>query len=466
MDQRRLVEQNPWWRDPTSIDRDPKIRQLADAPFRRVPAVLDTLRLDRPNVYTLRGPRQVGKSTSVKMLIQRLIADGFSPRRILYLSVEMERRPREIYDAVVRAKKLLGADGTPWVIFIDELSWVRDWQSAILSLRDHTDAADDCFVLTGSSARDIRRGGERLPGRRGPGTDLDKILLPLSFGEFLHATDRHPGLPACPLEDIAWSTDTAAIREAMLHLGNLSAALDDYAHVGGFPTAVADFMRTGDVSDETYQNLWRIIAGDIERASRDSATGFALLHRIVIDLGSSTSWSNLAEEMAAGKAHTAREYADTLADSFLVFVLHFLDLDHNVPAPKKDKKLYPTDPLLAHLPAQVMDGARRPNFTGLIESILGMALFRAREAPLQEGFGLPRSLYYWRSTAGKEVDFLSGPPAARVAVESKYAARVTGDDRRTIRNAFRRGLIASRETLDLDDDVRVVPAPVLLALLG
>jgi uncharacterized protein len=72
-----VIAQNPWWLDPTAIDRDPQLRPLDRAPFRREPAVLDTFRLDRPNVDTRRGPRQVGTSTAVKVLIRRLIRDGF-----------------------------------------------------------------------------------------------------------------------------------------------------------------------------------------------------------------------------------------------------------------------------------------------------------------------------------------------------------------------------------------------------
>lgn len=95
-----------------------------------------------------------------------------------------------------------------------------------------------------------------------------------------------------------------------------------------------------------------------------------------------------------------------------------------------------------------------------------MELFRTREAQRQEAFSVPRSLFYWKSSSGREVDFLSGQRPPRVPVESKYAGRVTGQDRLTIRNVFQRGLIASRETLDLDDSVRVIPTPVILALLG
>ncbi|MBI4320098.1 MAG: hypothetical protein HY675_16525 [Chloroflexi bacterium] len=65
-----------------------------------------------------------------------------------------------------------------------------------------------------------------------------------------------------------------------------------------------------------------------------------------------------------------------------------------------------------------------------------------------------------------EIDFLSGPPGSSVPVESKYSERVSSQARLTIRNRFQRGLVASRETLDLDDPVRVIPAPIILALLG
>lgn len=46
-----------------------------------------------------------------------------------------------------------------------------------------------CVVLTGSNAADLRRGVERLPGRRGGIKAPDKILLPLGFREYMRLTD-------------------------------------------------------------------------------------------------------------------------------------------------------------------------------------------------------------------------------------------------------------------------------------
>lgn len=42
--------------------------------------------------------------------------------------------------------------------------------------------ADDALLLTASSAHDLKRGAERLPGRRGKGKDY--LQLPLSFRDY------------------------------------------------------------------------------------------------------------------------------------------------------------------------------------------------------------------------------------------------------------------------------------------
>jgi predicted AAA+ superfamily ATPase len=54
---------------------------------------------------------------------------------------------------------------------LDEISAAPDWQNAIEYLRDRGARLNDCFVLTGSSARDLKGGAERLPGRRGRARD-------------------------------------------------------------------------------------------------------------------------------------------------------------------------------------------------------------------------------------------------------------------------------------------------------
>ena len=91
-----------------------------------------------------------------------------------------------------------------------------------------------------------------------------------------------------------------------------------------------------------------------------------------------------------------------LADSFLLLVIYFLDLTHQSASPRKEKKLYPTDPLLAHLPAaESYLFSPHPTGDGSRQSRLAMELFRTREAQHQEAFSVPRSLFLLEVVVGQ-----------------------------------------------------------------
>jgi len=70
----------------------------------------------------------------------------------------------------------------PWYLFLDEITTIADWQLGVKSAWDAGVTTDDALLLTASSAHDLRRGAERLPGRRGKGKDY--LQLPLSFRDF------------------------------------------------------------------------------------------------------------------------------------------------------------------------------------------------------------------------------------------------------------------------------------------
>lgn len=460
-----LAARNPWWRGLEGFAADPHLAKLADAPFRREPSVLQSIRDDEPNVYTLRGPRQVGKTTLLKQLASRAVRDGGTdPRRVVYYPLDLVERPTEIVEIVERAKAAYPPGrGQRWCFLLDEVSSVADWQRGIKYLRDNTDAANDCFVLTGSSALDIRRGGERLPGRRGSGTDLDKILLPLSFPEFLDAA-RPELRPTTRLSlgDFLRPDAQAPVHDAMMAVAELERALEQYAQVGGFPTAVGDYLHTGIVSARSIADLWDIVAGDVDRWGRNRLEALRLLGRVVRSLGSPLDWRSLATDMAVSPP-TAESSAGLLADAFLVLIVYHRQLDGTV-SPRKGKKLYAIDPLVLRIPSQI-EGSAPPELPRLVENLAAVALFRACEADLIESFRLPQALCFWRTSNQREIDFLAGPRPNQVPVEVKYQNRVGAQDMLTIRNSLGRGIVLSRFDLKLDGPVPIVPASVFLALL-
>ena len=485
----RLRDMNPWWTEPTAIAADRHLKAAAEAPFLWNPVVFSREELASPSVFTLRGPRQVGKTTLLKRLVRESLEAGWPHRRLLYYSFDLEREAEAPVRVVRLARDLFPGEG-PWRVFFDEVSSLPDWQRAIKYLRDQTPAAGYTFILTGSSARDIRVGAERLPGRRGPAARPDRVLLPMDFATFC----RVRGLPApparLPVEGFMDPANDQLLREAQLRLPELLTSLELYAANGGFPQAVGDLLRHGGLSESTLRVLWDVVAGDVDRWGRDHLVALKLLERVGRHLATPLSWRGLAEDMGVAPA-TAEEYVRLLADSFVLQVLHFWDPARRSWSPHKQKKLYFTDPAWARIPGLLLGGGPPP-LPHLVEAVVAVALFRAVEPAPVESFATPQRVFYWRSTGGREVDFLVRteeplrvPPEARepaprarrvvlpggetrealLPVEVKFQAAVSGYDREALRRAFGRGLLLSRHTLDLAGPVRTVPVPVFLWLL-
>ena len=72
---------------PPAIKGDRHLVRMREARVSWMPAL--PFRFEQDAIYTLRGPRQVGKSTVLKRQIRELIAAGWPPRQILYLDVEL-----------------------------------------------------------------------------------------------------------------------------------------------------------------------------------------------------------------------------------------------------------------------------------------------------------------------------------------------------------------------------------------
>jgi predicted AAA+ superfamily ATPase len=110
-------------------------------------------------------------------------------------------------------------------------------------------------------------------------------------------------------------------------------------------------------------------------------------------------------------------------------------------------------------------GGRVATEGGLVENALAIALLRHAQRDALERFAHPDRLFYWRSTDGREIDFVVVEPQV-VALESKYAERTTGKDYESIAKAFGQGVMVTRREVDVDRPILTIPAGVLLALLG
>ncbi|MGI8554333.1 MAG: AAA family ATPase [Dehalococcoidia bacterium] len=122
-----LTRTNPWWTSAAWEAADPQLAAAARAPHDRRPALLDDI--TPPNLYTLRGPRRVGKSTVLKQTIARLCHAGVDPRRICYFAADALSSFTDLINLFQAARLLFPDLATlPRYFLLDEITSVPDWQ--------------------------------------------------------------------------------------------------------------------------------------------------------------------------------------------------------------------------------------------------------------------------------------------------------------------------------------------------
>jgi len=480
----QLVRYNPWWtRDGWEAD-DPHLRRLEQQPVRLPAPQLERLDLTQPAVHILRGPRQVGKSTDLKLLVARALDAGTPRRRIVYVSLDLlEDQPAvELVNTVDRALDLAGAgQERPRLILLDEVTSVRHWRTSIKTMWDDGRIDADVVLCTGSSAIDLAEGAaERLPGRRGSGRDV--LILPQDFGSFARALDAHvPPGPALTVGDILTEDGKAEIASARVHLPALQRALERYLLFGGLPAALAEAVSgRREPSEEVERVLWDSLIREMLRRGTSVPAAQALLERIMRSLGSKISWSRIAQELAVPLGHRARgarshndprtvqSYVELLAVNYFALTLYFWRSDSGSADLAKDKKIYFGDPLLHTITARRTGLARDRHAD--VENALALALYRRYEPSERsaESFVAPERLHVWGTRNGGEIDFVCGPRAAIEAVEVADWARVNRQKATAPMRALpgRPAIVATREDLEFSASANLVPAALLLWALS
>ncbi len=471
--------QNPWWDDEAWQASDPHLERLAEQPMRLPADFVAGLDLENAGIHILRGPRQVGKSTDLKLLVERVLQSGRDPRSVVYIALDLiEGQPHaELAATVVRAKALARHDG-PGVILLDEVTLVARWQTAVKALWDGGPIRGDVVVCTGSSAIDLRRGAaERLPGRRGAG--VDHLVLPQSFAGFAGAL--HRSLPASPRLTVAQLLAPAGrelLLDAQIHGPALADALERYMQFGGLPAAVAEAAAGLPAPSEAVKRvLYDSLVREVQRRGAGLPATHALLERVIRSLGSKTDWSRMAREMDVPLSrrrgptshHTLRDYIELLADGYFLAIVYFWRAGSPTNSLSNDKKVFFADPLLHTIALEHVPG-RNVDLPALIENLIGIALYRRYEPPsrLIETFASPERLHIWQTAKGGEVDFVAGSRGELDAIEVKYRNDIDLRSAAAVARAHpgRPALLASRHELRFHEAYALVPAHLLLWALG
>ena len=369
-------------------------------PTEKIPFIERTLELTsllEKKSHFLFGPRQTGKTSLIRHTLKGVRTYDLLDTSV-YLS--LSQRPGRL------AEELTSQDR---VIVIDEIQRLPDLLNEVHRLIEERGIR---FLLTGSSARKLRRGGVNLLGGRA----RTKYLHPLTYRELgkhfnlIQALERGL-LPAIYFSDDPWA--------------------DLQAYAGSY------------LQQE-------IVAEAVVR----SIPAFSRFLKVVaLCNGTIVNFSSLSNDAQVPRT-TIYEYFEILKDTLVL---------HELPAWRKSKKRKPLSSskyyffdlgLVAVLQGRTFQPST-PEFGGAFETYL------MHELKSYSDYVSGEPLSYWRSTSGFEVDFILGD---HTAVEVKAKENLSTQDIKPLRALAEEGNLKRYLCVSLEPRRRKVEKIVTLPL--
>ncbi len=478
-----LRDLNPWWSDPAAF-----ASRLVPYQRRLTTEIRERL-LSRPTglIESVRGPRQVGKTTGIHQIIADLLKAGVDSTDILFVRFDLEalRLPPSAlvsilkwYAGTVRGRPL--TDGTPPFVFLDEVHKLSKWDEQVKHVVDTFGVRT---TLTGSSSVLVARGGrESLAGRV-----FSSEMPPFSFREFLEAwhPDRAEQLPARLRFGDALDrkvllrsfTDINGCQSGQKKVA-LNRRLERYFNRGGYPR-----LHNGEVADDVwadylYQTIFENVLGsDIPDLFPVGDPG--LLKSVAFNIarftGTNISQTKLAE-LAKAQGYSASRptvgtYIGYLCDALLVRQFP------RYPLAKRRSSTSPAKLTLTDLGIRNAIFRGAPSLWESAPSVLGPLVETVAQSVIRD---VGVSVHYWngyaeqsnRKSPLREVDFVAEyPDGSSLPIEIKFRKQIRGEDKYGLLSFFDHfpatefGLLVTRDQFEWDRKHRILSVPLLTFLL-
>lgn len=378
-----------------------------------VPRLLE-MELPRGQSAFLWGPRKTGKSTYLRSRFPGSVVFDFLRTD---LAIEFAKRPSLLRERLLAEESPRLAEP----IILDEVQkvpWLLDEVHGLIENRRLR------FILCGSSARKLKRGGANLLGGRAWRYEMRPLVF-REIDEFDLLRALNQGL--VPAHYLA--APAAATR-------SLSAYVVDY------------------LKEEVFA----------EGLTRNVAAFSRFFEAVGYSHGDLTSYANIARDCGVD-AKTVKEYYQILVDTLLgAFVPPFKKRQERQVIGKAPKFYLFDVGVAGALVRRRIAEPRGEAFGRALEHFVLMEILAHRSYR-----GLEYDVRFWRTKSGLEVDFVLGD--AEVALEVKGASRVDSSELRSLRafiddNRPRRAVVVCNETAPRRiDGIEILPWRVFLERL-
>lgn len=471
MELARLREQNPYWDNPDKIKEDAHLERLASLPVEMTHPVEKNIYLGKDGIFIIRGPRQIGKTTFAKRAIRELLSKGVDPRRILYFALDIGglRDEREVQDLIKSYLSWVRKEIKDRIwIFLDEVTYTPGWATGLKVIYDQGLLEGVTCIATGSSSIDLKRGGERLPGRRGGlGEKGDLLMLPVDFRTFL---------TSCFLEKKKIPTLNSFKKGEIYNLATeisfyekeIKDAFETYLLVGGYPLCINLYLQKSAIEDYAYHTYLQTILGDLAKIGKKETFFREVTSAVISKKFEPLHWQGISQSTSIGSHSTVRSYIEDLASLFVFDILYpFRFLGGRRISFRKRRKIYFVDPFIFHTLNSWCTGSLQPfdyslrwlkspeNRAKLVENVV---ISHLKRLFTRSGF--------WRNRG--EVDFIGfSEETPELYLEVKYQNQITSHDKRGLKKTGG-GFILSKDIFSFDEknDILTLPVSYFLALLA
>jgi predicted AAA+ superfamily ATPase len=227
--------------------------------------LLDWKASERRKPLIIRGARQVGKSTLVRV---------FSKEYTSFLEINLERKEdldifklksvKEVLE-VLLLREGLTLDQRPFLLFIDE---IQESPEAIKMLRFFYEDYPDLHVICAGSLMEFAlKDIDSFP----VGRVQQQVLYPFDFEEFLLALGNKRAIEI--LKNIPFENHYFDILIKLFH---------QYVIIGGMPEIVARYIEQGTMIglNEIYEEIWQSYSDDIDKYGSNLTQKNVLRHII------------------------------------------------------------------------------------------------------------------------------------------------------------------------------------------
>ena len=456
---------NLFWKSLEEYERfDPHLSKLKGLPFIYEPPIMDDIPLATPGIYILTGGRQVGKTTTLKMVIRnQLRQKSATPQNIYYLPCDTISGLKEFLFEIEQFSQDL--DKTkPFFLFIDEITYVKDWPRAIKSLADAGFFAHGSVLISGSDTCLLKDAMVAFPGRRGKASRQDFHSFPLSFYEYValkkpKLASALGGIRQSFMQDFHLDPD---ILDLPVHSGPLRQLFSDYLLTGGYLPAINDYAIEKTIHAATYNTFSQWIIGDFIKRGKSEQSLREIIRALLLRLSKQVTWHSFVNNLSIEHHQTIADYFELLKRMDVIVILPALRENKLSPAPKKAKKICFCDPFVLHVLA---GWANDQNSFYQAKNTLNQASDLRNtlvEGVITSLFNRGRAAYYIKAEGEVDLALIQGRKI--VPIEIKNSLVLNKKDLKQIIK-YKQGLIGyAGEAIGSFEHLQVLPIPLLAFL--